>query len=419
MSTSLKNGHYRAKTLAAAAGISTNLLRAWERRYDLFEPERRASGHRLYTEKDLQVIRRIRELVDSGLSIGEVAALGRTALLEQPQPVFAPGPGVLELATLDEQRQQSIAELAPRDLLPQRATRYAGENLGVSLRLLHSSDLALVYRLYRTLKGLYEIWIYMEQRLARPILLGRLGVLFEKGFEAELKLLGAATGPQEPGLRNALEDTRGGALSVILDYCRGRELEQLNSTDLNVLLTLARDHAKMMRNAFYDLDDPLREADETLKAHSLRPVLQKLQAFYAGRAEFRAGSNYQGPISSRCLETSALDRITYGFLARAIGSAGCSAGLWVVQINEHLCRWAFECSVDRFSPFEPHELPVLAVAQAMGVSPEEAISYAYLGSARRAGRLWAWFHWPVYHPPKDVPHCLCEPLGGAHSHHLK
>ncbi|MFN8611904.1 MAG: MerR family transcriptional regulator [Vulcanimicrobiota bacterium] len=410
MKTSEQHGHYRAKTLAAAAGISTNLLRAWERRYELFEPDRRASGHRLYTEDDLCVIRRVRELVDSGLSIGEVAALGRRALLEQGGPLLEASPRCFEPVPLDQERRALIAELAPRDLISRRSTRYAGEDLGVSLGVLHAADLALIYRLYRTLKGLYEIWIYMEQRLVRQIFLGRLSALLAHGFPAELQTLGAASGGSDVRLRNALQDARAGALAVLLDYCRGRDPEKMSSTDLHVVLTLARDHAKMMRNAFYDLDESVREADESLKAHSLGPVIQKLQAFHAGRVDFRAGTDYQGPISSRCLETSALDRITYYFLSRSVDPAAQGAGLWISQVNPQLCRWAFECSVERFRMPEVDELPVQAVSLAMGVTPAEALSYAYLGSARRAGRLWAWFHWPIYHPPKEVPHCQCEPL---------
>lgn len=411
MTSQSKQGQYRAKTLAAAAGISANLLRAWERRYPLFEPERRPGGQRLYTEKDLRVLRRIRELLDSGLSIGEAAALGREGLLgEGPPQNVVLAPVARQLSPLDPAREKLIFELAPPDLRPRRSTRYAGEELGVSLRSLHPGDLATLYRLYRTLKSLYEVWLYMEQQLVRQVLLGRLGGLFEASFVAELHSLGAATPNPDVRLRNALEDSRRGALSVLMDYCRERDLNELSLHDLRVLLTLARDHAKMMRNAFVDLDEVVREADETPKAHSLQPVLLKWLAFQAHRGEFKAGTTYQGPISSRCLETSALDRILYHFFERTLGPAGTGAGLWVTQVNDLLCRWAVECSVERFAPFEVEELPVQAMALAMGVTPDEVLSYAYLGSGRRAGRLWAWFHWPVFRPTPEVPHCHCEPL---------
>lgn len=405
-----KTGLYRAKTLAAAAGISTNLLRAWERRYALFEPERQPSQHRLYTDHDMAVIRRIRELLDSGLSIGEISALGREALLSQHQPRLESAPSVFELAPLTAEMEVQVAELAPRDLRSQRTSRFAGEDLGVSVRQLHSLDLASIFRLYQILKGTYEIWIYMEQRLVRDVLLGRLRRLFEDGFQGQLQLLGAATDSSDPLVRSALEDTKGGALAILFDFLKDRDLECLDSSQLHVVLTLARDHAKMMRNAFFDLDGPVREADENLKAHSLRPILRKLAAYRPGQ-HFQTGTNYEGPTSCRCLETSALDRVTYNFLTRSFAPDLPGGGLWVSQINEQLCRWAFECTVQRFRMPEANELPVRAVALAVGVTPEEALSYAYLGSVRRSGRLWAWFHWPLYVPPQDVPHCHCEPLG--------
>ena len=74
-------GLYKIKTVAERSGFSANLLRAWERRYDFLEPDRQASGHRLYSEKDLRVLRSVKQLLDQGYSVGEAAAMGREALL--------------------------------------------------------------------------------------------------------------------------------------------------------------------------------------------------------------------------------------------------------------------------------------------------------------------------------------------------
>jgi MerR family transcriptional regulator, light-induced transcriptional regulator len=74
-------GRYKIKTVAERIGFSPTLLRAWERRYSFLLPERQASGHRLYTEDDMKVLKSVKLLLDRGQSIGEVAALGRDALL--------------------------------------------------------------------------------------------------------------------------------------------------------------------------------------------------------------------------------------------------------------------------------------------------------------------------------------------------
>lgn len=75
------SGLYKIKTVSERSGFSATLLRAWERRYGFLEPERQPSGHRLYTENDLRILRSVKVLLGRGQSIGEVAALGRPELL--------------------------------------------------------------------------------------------------------------------------------------------------------------------------------------------------------------------------------------------------------------------------------------------------------------------------------------------------
>lgn len=74
---------YKIKTIASLTGFNPTLLRAWERRYGLLVPTRTDTGHRLYTADDLRVLRRVRNMLDQGRSIGEVVAQGRSRLLSQ------------------------------------------------------------------------------------------------------------------------------------------------------------------------------------------------------------------------------------------------------------------------------------------------------------------------------------------------
>lgn len=75
------SGLYKMGTFHERTGIAPETLRAWERRYGLLEPERGPGGHRLYTDDDLRVMRRVLALLETGRSIGEIARIGRTALL--------------------------------------------------------------------------------------------------------------------------------------------------------------------------------------------------------------------------------------------------------------------------------------------------------------------------------------------------
>jgi len=74
-------GPFKIGTLARLTGLSPAVLRAWERRYALLEPMRGPGGQRLYTDDDYRVLTRIRALIESGRSIGEVARIGRDRLL--------------------------------------------------------------------------------------------------------------------------------------------------------------------------------------------------------------------------------------------------------------------------------------------------------------------------------------------------
>lgn len=66
---------YRIGAVSRLTGISPDTLRIWERRYDVVTPLRSPRGGRLYSVEDVARLRLIRELVDAGDTIGEVANL--------------------------------------------------------------------------------------------------------------------------------------------------------------------------------------------------------------------------------------------------------------------------------------------------------------------------------------------------------
>lgn len=66
---------YRTKTVAELLGIPRNTLLAWERRYELVQPDRQDNGYRTYTEDDLRRLRVLKKLLDDGHRIGEAVAM--------------------------------------------------------------------------------------------------------------------------------------------------------------------------------------------------------------------------------------------------------------------------------------------------------------------------------------------------------
>ncbi len=70
-----EQGKYNMKAVSKLLGIQPGTLRAWERRYKIIAPERNESGHRLYTEKHLTILKWLLKKVDEGFSISQAVSL--------------------------------------------------------------------------------------------------------------------------------------------------------------------------------------------------------------------------------------------------------------------------------------------------------------------------------------------------------
>jgi DNA-binding transcriptional MerR regulator len=80
----MEAGVLRIGELSRRAGVSPELLRAWERRYGLLRPTRSPGGLRLYTTDDLQRVRLMKSHLADGLAAAEAAALAGRSLQEEP-----------------------------------------------------------------------------------------------------------------------------------------------------------------------------------------------------------------------------------------------------------------------------------------------------------------------------------------------
>lgn len=66
---------YRIRTVSELTGVSSATLRAWERRYGVPAPSRTASAYRLYSDEDVALITRMRDLVKTGTAPAEAARI--------------------------------------------------------------------------------------------------------------------------------------------------------------------------------------------------------------------------------------------------------------------------------------------------------------------------------------------------------
>jgi len=71
--------YFPMRTVSAITGVNPVTLRAWERRYGLIMPTRTPKGHRIYSQDDIELINRIVNLLDRGISIGQASqSLGKS-----------------------------------------------------------------------------------------------------------------------------------------------------------------------------------------------------------------------------------------------------------------------------------------------------------------------------------------------------
>lgn len=75
---------YSIKTVATLTGVNPTTIRAWERRYQFIVPNRTESGHRLYSDQDVEKIKWVVEKQKEGLTVSQ--AIQQLHEAPQPQP---------------------------------------------------------------------------------------------------------------------------------------------------------------------------------------------------------------------------------------------------------------------------------------------------------------------------------------------
>lgn len=146
---------YPIRTVSDLTGVHAITLRAWERRYGLIQPKRTPKGHRLYSEDDIHRIHQILELLDKGVSIGQVS----DALISGP----AAGTGETDLWV--RQRERMIAAVA-------RFDETTLEQLYNEALSLYPVDMVTRYLLTPMLRDLGERWQQLEGGIAEEHFFG-------------------------------------------------------------------------------------------------------------------------------------------------------------------------------------------------------------------------------------------------------
>ncbi len=85
------------REVSRLTGVNPVTLRAWERRYGLIQPTRTDSGHRLYSQADIEAVRSILAWIERGVAVSKVGKI-----LAKSSAVKAAGAPVYEEVTATE-----------------------------------------------------------------------------------------------------------------------------------------------------------------------------------------------------------------------------------------------------------------------------------------------------------------------------
>ena len=69
------SAQYLISTVSKRSGVKSDLVRAWERRYQAVTPTRTEGGHRVYTDLDIARLRLLNQATNNGHSISQIARL--------------------------------------------------------------------------------------------------------------------------------------------------------------------------------------------------------------------------------------------------------------------------------------------------------------------------------------------------------
>jgi methanogenic corrinoid protein MtbC1 len=152
---------FNLKAVVQQTGLKPDTLRAWERRYGLPSPVRSGGRHRLYTQRDIEVLRWLMARQHEGLSISlavdlwrQIEAGGRDPLLAAAP--FPPLPGSIAEAQpvgdmLDHLRQEWLAACLAYD--EQRA-----EQAMMQAFALYRPETVCLELLQRALRDVGDLW---------------------------------------------------------------------------------------------------------------------------------------------------------------------------------------------------------------------------------------------------------------------
>lgn len=86
----VKQPQYSIGAVTKKTGVSAHTLRKWESRHGLVVAKRSSTGHRIYSQQDIELIAALKVLVDGGHAIRHLAEQAPQKIIEQADQFAAP-----------------------------------------------------------------------------------------------------------------------------------------------------------------------------------------------------------------------------------------------------------------------------------------------------------------------------------------
>lgn len=108
--------YFKIGEVAELTGVKPHVLRYWESEFGSFRPAKSRSQQRLYRQKDIELVLRLKDLLyNQGFTI-----VGAKKKLREPEPLAAAGAGQLDLP-LEKTVERRLLDEVRGDLLRLRA----------------------------------------------------------------------------------------------------------------------------------------------------------------------------------------------------------------------------------------------------------------------------------------------------------
>lgn len=324
----------------------------------------------------------------------------------------------------DELIDRKLTKLAPTDLIVQNQNRYQKVHDVLTRSELPEEEA-------ERLKTLYSLLLQFCEAETYPELWSQVRL---EDLRREVSRLGSSIKRPSPSQAKAFHDVRGGTIFHLgaLDEASVEEI-----MELPVIRSLAYDLSKFMRGLCPFLDPvKSRQEESNIRVHTVETYLQPWQdrvLVQEGKpVRVRVKNRFEGAVTCRCVETSALDRTLFNLANNAtrfsqepfIDLVTFQVGnlvRWCIlnSISQDQARWLddkldhnglalFQRGTTRGSTGLGLESCTDVVGKVLGV-PERTtlVKSGYIGAAILGDRFCAWFHWPIYQPRPGDPNCSC------------